>query len=600
MNTLLEPAPITPEAALRAEPLKVAGDYQQYELDASGCIQWCGDRMNAKLVSLRDIGVVETFCQGKSVLDIGCDMGFWSFLASTAGARMVLGLDRNRNVRGLGHTDLVAGNTHTARRYPMHDRVFFREINLGKQWHELGRFDIVFCMSVYHHIFAQCESHKSVWFWLARHTMPGGTLIWESPLDERDIVIQKDVPRSLHRLYTRQAITEAFEPYFELVGGGPALHETTREVLVLRRKPQVLTGSRIDEFQLKDGAGGATRAFQRDAGRRTKEIEDALGVRPFPGSLNVTLPGPFDWEREYYRVQIQDSTNRKDPMAPWAPRWCRFYPLALSDVGGWAMRFEDEWYAPEFMEVIAPHHLRSIVEDPAHPHEASQPEVEPGIYEVDGQWWPRGSAEVRPTLLHEVKILGQVLDCLPGRDWRVALQAGGHVGIYPLHLFKLGFKLVITFEPNHTNYSCLAHNCREFLADGRLQAVPRALGYGPGQMTMRHEAANSGAHHLTGDLLPVIPGAAVRTPTVGVMTIDSLDLPVLDFICLDVEGYEHNVLSGANATIQRCKPLIMCEDKGLSERYGTKRGELARMIEDNFGYQMLAHTQHDIIMGPKA
>ena len=43
-------------------------------------------------------------------------------------------------------------------------------------------------------------------------------------------------------------------------------------------------------------------------------------------------------------------------------------------------------------------------------------------------------------------------------------------------------------------------------------------------------------------------------------TIDQLNLPACDFIQLDVEGYEINVLHGAAKTIEKYKPGISCEN----------------------------------------
>lgn len=60
-------------------------------------------RMGAKMASFSF-----PYVMGKRVLDVGCDMGFWSFLAAAKGADFVLGLDRNRDVRGIGPVDLVA------------------------------------------------------------------------------------------------------------------------------------------------------------------------------------------------------------------------------------------------------------------------------------------------------------------------------------------------------------------------------------------------------------------------------------------------------------------------------------------------------------
>jgi hypothetical protein len=350
-------------AGMRHISRVIRGDYQQFDLDPQGRVVHVGDRMRAKLEAIRTLGLPPDFVAGKSVLDVGTDHGFWAFLSSTAGARSVLGLDRNRQVKGRSWpTDLVAQNTALARRFPLHSRVHFQKINLGAQWHEYGQFDVVLCMSVFHHIYAQCGDLASCWLWLARHASPGALLIWEGPVDGSDPVVAKDVPEWCRPGYHTMAISEAAQRYFKPVAWGHAMHEPTRQLWVMRRNDEP-TGAVLTQYVMQAGTGGATKAFLREHGQRMVEIGDALGVVPCPGSLNLMLPEPFDWERDYYRVRLGDSTDRSNPDAPWDFRWCRFYPVAIDNVGGWAMRFEGEAYPNNFVEVIGPHRLRGLVAD---------------------------------------------------------------------------------------------------------------------------------------------------------------------------------------------------------------------------------------------
>ncbi len=49
------------------------------------------------------------------------------------------------------------------------------------------------------------------------------------------------------------------------------------------------------------------------------------------------------------------------------------------------------------------------------------------------------------------------------------------------------------------------------------------------------------------------------------ITLDSLKLERLDFMKVDVEGYELNVLKGGEETIKRYRPVIWCE--ALTDRH---------------------------------
>ena len=81
-------------------------DYQKFSFQL-GKITNVGSRMQQKLAAIEDVIPDLT---GKDVLDIGCDFGFWSFLSAERGADKVVGLDRNRDVKGLGKVDLVGLN----------------------------------------------------------------------------------------------------------------------------------------------------------------------------------------------------------------------------------------------------------------------------------------------------------------------------------------------------------------------------------------------------------------------------------------------------------------------------------------------------------
>lgn len=152
---------------MSVQEIRENADYQKFAFSQDGKLIDIGGRMEAKLDAFGDL--IPPLA-GKSVLDVGTDFGFWAFFASEQGADRIVGLDRNRNVRGLGEVDLVALNNQTAWGYPVHSKCLFQQLELGRQWHEFGVFDVVFCMSMYHHVYELCGSHDAIWFWLWRHT----------------------------------------------------------------------------------------------------------------------------------------------------------------------------------------------------------------------------------------------------------------------------------------------------------------------------------------------------------------------------------------------------------------------------------------------
>lgn len=297
---------------------------------------------------------------GKRVFDVGCDFGFFCSLAAQRGATDVLGVDRNRVVRGVGHVDLVARNRAHALASDAPCR--FEEIEVGKQWKVFGRFDVILVMSSYHHIFELCGDHKAIWFWLWRHCTVRTEIIWEGPVDDSDPVVRMNVSDANRPGYSREAILAAASWFFAAEYIGPALHEPTRQVWRFRPHPVNWAEHR---GTIEAGAGGATRAFEYADGRRMAEIERVLGWRPVPGSLNVKLDTPFGWNDGYVRAQLLDVKDRSRGLeSEWAPRWARFYPVHIDGEDAEAFRFEGERYDERFVELIAPDRLRDIVKGP--------------------------------------------------------------------------------------------------------------------------------------------------------------------------------------------------------------------------------------------
>lgn len=317
--------------------MSFAGDYQQPE------------RMQKKLAAVP----APASMVGMRVLDVGCDHGFWCELAALRGADRVLGIDRGRHVRGRGFVDLPAENAERIKA----PACSFARLELGRQWHDFGEFDLVLVLSVYHHIFEQAGGdHAPVWFWLWRHTAAAGVLLWEGPTGVEDSVVARNVSLGHQAAYVRGEILAAARRWFDVEVVGPAIHEPTREVW--RCRPLSVPES-VAAAEVEAGAGGASKAFEYASGRRMDEIEAILGWRPVPGSLNLRCDRPFDWRRGYFRSQVLDVTNRRAGLlSDWAPRWARFYPVSVSGEPAVAFRFEGERYADNFVELVAPVRLR--------------------------------------------------------------------------------------------------------------------------------------------------------------------------------------------------------------------------------------------------
>lgn len=194
----------------------------------------------------------------------------------------------------------------------------------------------------------------------------------------------------------------------------------------------------------------------------------------------------------------------------------------------------------------------------------------------DGTWWPSKCVESRLNSEFTFNDISTVIAACNGK--KTAIQAGGNVGIWPRE-FARHFEKVISFEPDELNFECMVKNTEN---NDNLTIYNTALGDKVGEAALVRASHNCGAHYVK-------DGSEFR-----VMTIDSLDLDSCDLIQLDIEGYEMNALKGAVETISAFHPVIMVEDKGLSQRYGTCKGDIEKWLEP-MGYIQHAVTGRDVI-----
>jgi hypothetical protein len=82
-----------------------------------------------------------------------------------------------------------------------------------------------------------------------------------------------------------------------------------------------------------------------------------------------------------------------------------------------------------------------------------------------------------------------------------------------------------------------------------------ALGHGHGLVGIRRAAP--GGNDMNVGMNQI--GPATDEFKIPMLTIDSLGLDSCDLIQLDVEGFEQYAIMGANATIQKFKPVIIAE-----------------------------------------
>lgn len=196
-----------------------------------------------------------------------------------------------------------------------------------------------------------------------------------------------------------------------------------------------------------------------------------------------------------------------------------------------------------------------------------------------GLLWPADDRKCASYVFESIKDLERAYAYC--RAFRVAVQAGGNCGVWPRALGNR-FARVYTFEPCPVNFRCLAANAPA----ENIYKYNAALGDKNELVELARDATNVGAHYIAG-----------QDGSIPTMRVDDLGLDHCDLIFLDIEGYELHAIRGARETIERHKPVIVAEDRGFSERYGVKSGQLEKELSSL--YKVVERPHYDVILVPR-
>ncbi len=201
------------------------------------------------------------------------------------------------------------------------------------------------------------------------------------------------------------------------------------------------------------------------------------------------------------------------------------------------------------------------------------------------------------------------------RAGATVLDIGAYVGTHTLAFSRFVGKTgkVLSFEPQPESYGVLDRN----VAANNLRQVTlhhAAVSSAPGEIDIAvidFARSDSFGSLSLSDAFAADAAVAGEHVAVPVTTVDQLALEACDFIKIDVEGLEDQVLKGSEQTLRRCKPAIYAEcnsvDAGVRvlaelRRCGyAARLHLARAFNpDNFnavGENIFAEAMEAAIVG---
>lgn len=150
-------------------------------------------------------------------------------------------------------------------------------------------------------------------------------------------------------------------------------------------------------------------------------------------------------------------------------------------------------------------------------------------------------------------------------DSTTCLDVGANVGITSLVLGQLSrnqetitpISKIISFEPEPLTFKCLEYNTQVF--PNSITAVNCALGARSSKLKFLRTPGSTSASHIVTD----VHFTGETNEVVQVERLDyhaeTLALPHVGFIKIDVEGHEKAVLQGAIGTIEKFNPWIYLE-----------------------------------------
>jgi FkbM family methyltransferase len=175
--------------------------------------------------------------------------------------------------------------------------------------------------------------------------------------------------------------------------------------------------------------------------------------------------------------------------------------------------------------------------------------------------------------------------------FRNAIDVGGNIGFWSKDLCKL-FTNVEIFEPDASNVECLELNLH---SHSNYKLHHTGLGHTNTEKEFYKSNTSSGAHTFNPEHMP---SGEVSKSFVEIKTLDSYNFNKVDFIKIDTQGSELDILQGARQTLITNDCVLNIE----IEQKNPKQVALGRPIfefMESLGYVQLDRFKRDEVLFAK-
>lgn len=196
------------------------------------------------------------------------------------------------------------------------------------------------------------------------------------------------------------------------------------------------------------------------------------------------------------------------------------------------------------------------------------------------QWMTKVNLRIDGRLSYQYSKLEKALSFC--KQFRNAVDIGAHCGLISFHLVKK-FQHTYAFEPVKEHRECFMKN-----VEGSYTLFASALGANNDYCSMQTTNGSSGDTHVIVD----------HAGGIQMHPLDEFGLNDVDFIKIDVEGFEQEIIKGALRTIQRDHPVIMVECKGHeAKHFGFEKLGAVKLLESIGMKQLCPPMSGDYFLG---
>ena len=205
--------------------------------------------------------------------------------------------------------------------------------------------------------------------------------------------------------------------------------------------------------------------------------------------------------------------------------------------------------------------------------------------QLNGWWIPNEN----DALCKEITVSGyqtpqreKILDFLKKNNcpFKHCLDIGSHIGLWSKPLLD-HFKRITAFEPVPILYECYEKN----IQDDRVTLYKLALGSKKGKINLKFNHTDTGGTHVSPD----------GNTEVYIDMLDNFNLGKVDYIKMDVEGYEFEVLKGATTLLAKQSPILHLELKiGSLQRWSLSKDVVKQWLGTH-GYKQVLKIGNEFI-----